>query len=62
MELRVLFYLGMAAACGIVLKFNLALLSEFGGPVRLNKSWAQSVLRHISFVQQKTTTAKKQAQ
>ena len=32
---------------GLLLKYNKTLLSEYGGPLELNKSWAHSVLRRM---------------
>ena len=48
----------VVAARGIVRKLDCSLLAEFGGPVTLNKHWAQSLLRRMKFVQGKGTTAK----
>ena len=54
----VLSRIAMAAARRILLKCDRGMLSEFGGPVELNKSWARSLLHRMKFVQRKATTAK----
>ena len=48
----------VAAATGIIMKSNRGMLVDFGGHVQLNQYWARSLLRRISFVQRKVTTAK----
>lgn len=48
----------IAAAKGIVLKYNPSMLAELGGPVDLNEYWAHSLLKRMKFVQRKATTSK----
>ena len=48
----------IAAARGILLKYNPSMLAELGGPVDLNKYWAHSVLKRMKFAQRKATTSK----
>ena len=48
----------IAAAKGIVLKYNPSMLAELGGPVDFNQYWACSLLRRIKFVQRRATTSK----
>lgn len=48
----------VAAAHAIVLTMNHSLLTEFGGPITLNKSWERSLLRRMKFVQRRSTTSK----
>ena len=48
----------MAVARGILLSCNHSRLVQFGGDIELNRQWAYSLLRCMSFVKQKTTTAK----
>lgn len=50
--------IAMAAARGIVLTYDSSKLTEFGGHIELNKSWAFSLLNRMKFVQRKSTTAK----
>ena len=49
-----------AAACGILLKCNQGMLSEFDGPVQvqINKYWTRSLLQWMKFAQHKATTVK----
>ena len=48
----------IAAARGIVLKYNPSMLAELGDPVDFNQYWARSLLRRMKFVQRKATTSK----
>ena len=48
----------IGAAKGILLSCNHSLLSENGEPIVLTRSWAQSILKRMKFVQRKGTTAK----
>ena len=48
----------MAAARGLLLKYDKTKLNEFGGPVCLNKPWAYALLQRMKFVKRKATTAK----
>ena len=50
--------IAIAAARGILLKFNRSMLAEFGGPIQLTRAWAYSLLKRMNFVQRKATTAK----
>jgi hypothetical protein len=50
--------IAMAAARGIVLKCAREKLLEFGGHIELKRSWAESLLTRMNFVQRKITTAK----
>ena len=47
----------MAAARGLLLKYDSGMLAEFGGPVQINRFWAHSLLHRMKFVQRKATTA-----
>lgn len=47
----------IAAATGILQALKQSLLSEFGGVLSLNKTWAQSFLRRHGFVKRKGTRA-----
>ena len=46
------------AVRGVLLSYDKTRLEEFGGSVRLGKSWAHSLLQRMNFVQRKATTAK----
>ena len=48
----------IAGAKGILLPYNCLFLSDYGGPVALNRSWACSLLTRMKLVQRKGTTAK----
>ena len=48
----------IAAARGIVLKYNPSMLAELGGPVDLNEYWAHSLLKRMKIVRRKATTSK----
>ena len=50
--------IAIATAKGIVLSYDRSMLVEFGGHVRLNRSWAYSLLNRMQFVRRKVTTAK----
>ena len=45
-----------AAARGILMKVSRSMLSEYGGPARLTKAWAQSLLQQMGFVKRRGTT------
>ena len=47
----------IAAAKGIVSYKNPALLKEHGGPLSLERSWAESFLRRLGYVKRKATKA-----
>jgi len=47
----------VATARGIVINKEKSLLSDFGGPIDLSKSWAQSFLRRLGYVKRKGTKA-----
>ena len=49
----------MAAARGIVLSKNRALLQEYGGHIAIEKSWARSMLIRMNFVKRKGTNSAK---
>ena len=48
----------IVAARGIILATDKSKLQEFGGPLRLNQFWANSLLERMQFVKRKATTAK----
>ena len=48
--------IAIATATGIVSKTKRTSLQEYGGPVALTKSWAQSLLRRMGFVKRKGGT------
>ena len=48
----------MAAARGLIMATNRNMLMEYGGHVRINRSWAQSVLERMGYVKRKATTSK----
>lgn len=48
----------MAAAEGIILSYDKTKLEKFGGPIKINRHWAQSLLNRMEFVQRRATTAK----
>ena len=50
--------IAVAAARGLLLKYDKTKLNEFGGPVCLNKPWAYALLQRMKFVKRKATTAK----
>ena len=50
--------IAMAAARGILLKYDCTMLVEFGGHIELNWQWNHSPLKRMKFVQRKVTTAK----
>ena len=45
-----------AAAWRIVMKVDRRLPAEYGGPVMLKKTWAQSLLQRMGFVKRQGTT------
>lgn len=47
----------MAAARGVILSRNRALLQEYGGHVTILKSWARSLLTRMNFVKLKGSSA-----
>ena len=47
-----------AAARGILLAYDKAKLTKFGGHISLSKQWAHSLLHRMNFVQRKGTTSK----
>ena len=49
----------MAAARGIILSKNRALLQEYGGHIAIEKSWARSMLIRMNFVKRKGTNSAK---
>ena len=49
----------MAAARGIVISKNRALLKDYGGHISIEKSWARSLLIRMNFVKRKGSTAAK---
>ena len=44
---------------GLLLKYNKTLLSEYGGPLELKKSWAHSVLQQMGFTNRRATSKSK---
>ena len=44
---------------GVVLKTDKTILEEFGGPVKLNKEWAKSVLRRMGFTKRRANSKAK---
>ena len=44
---------------GILLKHDRASLDEFGGPIKLNKEWARSVLRRMGFSKRRANSKSK---
>ena len=48
----------MAAARGLLLASNRNILAEYGGHVRINRPWAQSLLERMGYVKRKATTSK----
>ena len=50
--------IAIAAARGLLLKYNRMSLDEFGGPVHLSRHWAYALLNRMKFVRRKATTAK----
>ena len=48
----------MAAARGLLLASNRNILAEYGGDVRINRPWAQSLLERMGYVKRKATTSK----
>lgn len=44
---------------GLQLKYDKALLSEYGGPLKFNKAWAHSVLRRMGFTKRRATSKSK---
>ena len=50
--------IAVATARGVLLTYDKTRLEEFGGSIRLGKSWAHSLLQRMNFVQRKATTAK----
>ena len=48
----------MAAARGLIMATNRNMLMEYGGHVRINRPWAQSVLERMGYVKRKATTSK----
>ena len=48
----------MAAARGLLLASSRNVLAEYGGHVRINRPWAQSLLERMGYVKQKATTSK----
>ena len=49
----------MAAARGIILSKNRALLQQYGGHIAIEKSWARSMLIRMNFVKHKGTNSAK---
>ena len=50
--------IAIAAAKGLILKYDKTKLSEYGGPIQLNRHWTYSLLKRMNFVKRKATTAK----
>ena len=50
--------IAVAAARGLLLKYDKRMLAEFGGPLELNRHWAYSLYKRMKFVRRKATTAK----
>ena len=48
--------IAIAAAKGLLLMLDKAILSEYGGPVTLSRAWAMSLLHHMGFVKRRGTT------
>ena len=46
---------------GLLLKHNKSLLSDFGGPITLNKAWAHCVLRRMGFTKRRGNSKSKLA-
>ena len=46
------------AARGITMKYEKEKLVEFGGHVKLGRTWAESLVARMKFVQRKASTAK----
>lgn len=54
--------IAIAAAKGILSRYDPTKLAENGGHIQLNKHWAHSLLKRMNFVQRKATTAKSKEQ
>ena len=50
--------IAVAAAKGVIKRFDKFKLAEYGGPIELNVAWANALLEHIGYVKRKATTAK----
>lgn len=48
----------MAAADGIILSCDKTKLEPFGGHLKINRHWAQSLLNRMEFVKRRATTSK----
>ena len=49
----------LGTARDLLLKNNRSLLSDFGGPITLEKEWARSVLQRMGFSKQRATSTSK---
>ena len=49
----------IAAARGIIMVYDKTILEEFGGHVRLTRSWAHALLKRMNFVKRAATTSGK---
>lgn len=47
----------LAAARGIIQKYDVTLLAENGGPYKLERKWAESLMNRMNFVRRKATKA-----
>ena len=50
--------IAVAAAKGVIKRFDKFKLAEYGGPIELNVAWAYALLERMGFVKRKATTAK----